>query len=264
MAVANEEVKMQSAKWSKGGIRNSEFGIRNSEFGIAKNPPFALRTPHSALRISPAPRRQPPAARRLLSTAYRLPPTAYQRRGVLLLVVLSMLILFVMIAVTYVLVASRQLSIGKSGFTAARTNGIGVDPPQALVDGAMMQVARGTNNPHSVLGGTMSLLEHYYGGPAGQPVLWGKVGTITPYVSGQILQIEAQPATTAPSLEKHQRYAQRHRGILRRLLTHHVERPGHRHQLAHCAAHDSLQRQQQRQSAHTRAAVQRPDGSRCS
>ena len=129
----------------------------------------------------------------------------------LLLVVLSMLILFVMIAVTYVLVASRQLSIGKSGFTAARTNGIGVDPPQALLDGAMMQVARGTNNPHSVLGGTMSLLEHYYGGPAGQPVLWGKIGTITPYVSGQILQIDApnQPSTAA-KLEEHQRYPQRH------------------------------------------------------
>ena len=44
--------------------------------------------------------------------AHRLP--AGQRRGVLLLVVLILLVMFVMMAVTYVLVATRQLSISKA------------------------------------------------------------------------------------------------------------------------------------------------------
>ncbi len=181
MAVGNEKVKMQSAELRKGGIRKAEGG-RNSAVAALHPPVYS-----------------PGANGR---TAYRLPPTAYQRRGVLLLVVLSMLILFVMIAVTYVLVSSRQLSIGRNQFKNAQTNGIGVDPPQSLVDDAMMEVLRGTTNPRSVLGGSMSLLEHYYGGPAGQPVLYGQVSTITPYVNGQILQIAAvnKPFASPPAL----------------------------------------------------------------
>jgi hypothetical protein len=168
----------------------SKFRIPNSEFRTS----FATGCPFSPSQ-RPAPCTLRPAT----------------RRGVLLLVVLSMLILFVMIAVTYVLVASRQLSIGKSGFTAARTNGIGVDPPQALVDGAVMQVLRGSGNMRSVLY-PLSLLEDYYGGPAGQPVLWGQVGTVTTFPNllpntapansvSPLFQISVAPATTAPVLK---------------------------------------------------------------
>lgn len=92
------------------------------------------------------------------STAYRLPPAAYQRRGVLLLVVLSLLILFVMIAVTYVVVASRHRAANK----AYALKDITGDPPRQQLDAAMMQVLRGSANAHSPLY-PWSLLEHMYG-----------------------------------------------------------------------------------------------------
>ncbi len=62
-----------------------------------------------------------------------------RRRGVLILVVLSLLFLFVLIAITYVLVATRQLSASKQ---FAKT-GVTGDPPQVQLNKAMMQVLRG-------------------------------------------------------------------------------------------------------------------------
>jgi len=81
-----------------------------------------------------------------------------RRRGVLLLVVLILLVLFVMMAVTYVLVATRQLSTSKA---YARKDSTGDPPPQQL-DGVAMQLLRGSTNQHSVLY-PHSLLEHMYG-----------------------------------------------------------------------------------------------------
>src|SRR5262245_29609692 len=104
---------------------------------------------------------------RPLATGHSAVAAAARRRGVLLLVVLSMLILFVMIAVTYVLVSSRQYSSGKSYFQSARTNGVAVDLPATLNDIAMMQLLRGdpadpnTQRFHSVIG-PHSLLEDEY------------------------------------------------------------------------------------------------------
>ncbi len=83
---------------------------------------------------------------------------AGQRRGVLLLVVLILLVMFVMMAVTYVLVATRQLSISKAMGLKDATG----DPPSQVLDGVMMQLVRDTPNKHSVLY-SQSLLEHMYG-----------------------------------------------------------------------------------------------------
>src|SRR5262245_29331294 len=101
----------------------------------------------------------------LFPSLYPLSPAGAARRGVLLLVVLSLLVLFVMIALTYVLVATRHLQANKS---LARKDITG-EPPRKLLDGAMMQVAVGapgsgtTASPiHSVIG-PWSLLEHMYG-----------------------------------------------------------------------------------------------------
>src|SRR5690606_14801483 len=93
-------------------------------------------------------------------TAYRLPPTAASgRRGVLLLVVLSLLVMFVLMALTYVLVATKHLSgvrsIGRGASQSAA-------PPQELLHDAALQVLRGSNNPLSTVG-PHSLLEDEYG-----------------------------------------------------------------------------------------------------
>src|SRR5262245_54903651 len=74
---------------------------------------------------------------RKLPTHCRLPTAASGRRGVLLLVILSLLILFVMIALTYVLVATRHLQASRANARVATTG----EPPQELLEGAAMQVA---------------------------------------------------------------------------------------------------------------------------
>ncbi len=76
----------------------------------------------------------------------------------LLLVVLILLVMFVMMAVTYVLVATRQLSISKAMGLKDATG----DPPSQVLDGVMMQLVRDTTSKHSALY-SQSLLEHMYG-----------------------------------------------------------------------------------------------------
>ena len=110
---------------------------------------------------SDKPQRKRPQAPR------RLPPHAHERRGVLILVVLSLLFLFVLIGITYVLVATRQLNMSKQ-FARSQISG---DPPTVQLDKAMRQVLRGDEgiadgtNPekfHSPIG-PHSLLESMYG-----------------------------------------------------------------------------------------------------
>ncbi len=125
------------------------------------------------------------------------PPRSEERRGVLLLVILSLLILFVMIAVTYVLVAAKHLQTSKNYARVATTG----DTPQHLLDGAMGQVLRGSQNLYSVIY-PHSLLEDFYGGPAGQPLLWAKVGPtvskLPASLPGQILEFDALKAPRIP------------------------------------------------------------------
>jgi hypothetical protein len=131
----------------------------------------------------------PPLARGLQPAACRLPPIARRRRGVLLLVILSLLILFVMIALTYVLVATRHLQASRANARSAITG----EPPQELLDGGIMQIIRGapgtgTNiSPiHSVIG-PWSLLEHMYG----TNTVPGTITNSKFYVNNQILDFTA-------------------------------------------------------------------------
>src|ERR1041385_592943 len=80
------------------------------------------------------------------------------RRGVVLMIMLSLLALFTVLAVTFV-VASGQFRRG--AVIAARAEQTG-DPFDILLQQAMMQVVRGSNHPQSVLG-PHSLLEDMYG-----------------------------------------------------------------------------------------------------
>ncbi len=104
---------------------NREDSGRRAQGAVKRPSPFALRPSP----LHPASCALPPG----------LPPQAAERRGVLILVVLSLLFLFVLIAITYVLVATRQLSMSKQ---FARTSITG-DLPEVQLNKAMMQVLRG-------------------------------------------------------------------------------------------------------------------------
>ena len=156
------------------------FRVQGSGFRKQASVRSAPRPSPLASRLS-----QPP-------TAYRLPPAAAGRRGVLLLVILSLLILFVMIAVTYVLVASRNLQANKS---YARKDVTG-STPQHLLDGAAMQLVRGTNPDPSTqqfrsVIGPWSLLEHMYGMYTAQGTLDDQV---TDSTGGQIVEFKVPTA----------------------------------------------------------------------
>ena len=84
-----------------------------------------------------------------------------QRRGVLLLVVLSMLVVFLLIGVTFVMVANQQKDAAKAATTMAQTG----NAPKNLLDGAMYQLLRDTNNSLSAIRGH-SLLRDMYGDDA--------------------------------------------------------------------------------------------------
>ena len=80
------------------------------------------------------------------------------RRGVLLLLVLCILALFALVAVAFVLISGQSQRSAKNMQRMDQT----LEDPQKLMNEAMMQVARGTINPTSVLG-PHSLLEDMYG-----------------------------------------------------------------------------------------------------
>ncbi len=98
-----------------------------------------------------------------------------RRRGMVLLVVLSLLAIFTLITVSFVLIASQGR---RTAVAAARADQKG-NSPQSQLHEAMLQIVRGTNNPMSVLQ-THSLLEDMYGNDA---------------VLGQVTVNNAFPAT---------------------------------------------------------------------
>jgi hypothetical protein len=98
-----------------------------------------------------------------------------ERRGVLLLVVLSMLVLFVLLTVTYVIVATKERVTSKA---AARVE-ISGDPPSQICDSLLMTLLRDTTNIHSPFH-TWSLLEGIYGNVS----FHGNVGKASQVLNG--------------------------------------------------------------------------------
>jgi hypothetical protein len=88
----------------------------------------------------------------------RVKSRADARRGVLLLVVLSLLMLFSMVAVTFVLLSTRHYETTRYAIRNEQTG----ENPQQLLDNVFAQCIRGTDDPHSVIG-PHSLLEDLYG-----------------------------------------------------------------------------------------------------
>lgn len=113
-----------------------------------------------------------------MASAQRRP----SRRGVLLLVILAMLAMFGVVGMTFVLITSQARRTAETNRRIDQQ----LDPPEHLLDQAMLQVARGTENWNSALS-VHSLLEDLYGDcerardasgnvlPNGEPV----VGVVT-------------------------------------------------------------------------------------
>jgi hypothetical protein len=83
-----------------------------------------------------------------LNTILRAPATSTNRRGVLLLVVLSMLTLFLMLGTTYLIVATRARATARAfaKASAEAASPVGAIEGQRLVDEAFRIVARGPAN----------------------------------------------------------------------------------------------------------------------
>lgn len=134
-------------------------------------------TPSAAKRINL--RRVPPlrcAPRRLR-----------ERRGVLLLVVLSVLVLFVLLTVTYVIVATKERGAAKA---SARVELSG-DPPNQLCDALMMVLLRDTADIHSPFH-SWSLLEGIYGNISVRGQVTGQTSLGT--TGGQFIFLPVNPA----------------------------------------------------------------------
>src|SRR5262245_60913985 len=102
-------------------------------------------------RSAPRTSRNRPARRaRLLTRRAKLNAARRPRRGVLLLVVLSLLVLFLMVGMAFVVTAKQSEKAAKSSMKAAvRISG---EAAQAdLLDEVLMQIVRDTNNPNSSL-----------------------------------------------------------------------------------------------------------------
>ena len=80
------------------------------------------------------------------------------RRGVLLLIVLSLLVLFLLVGVSFMVSAGQFNRLAKS---AARQDVTGMPGPK-LADSVLYQILRGSKNPYSAIH-SHSLLEDLYG-----------------------------------------------------------------------------------------------------
>ncbi len=102
------------------------------------------------------------------------------RRGVVLLVVLSLLVLFIIIAVTFAVVASAHRRSAES----IATKEVFRDDPRKLLDQTLYQLLRDTLDEHSVMRGH-SLLRDIYG----DDYVVGQVST-APQVFGQLVEFQ--------------------------------------------------------------------------
>ena len=109
------------------------------------------------------------------------------RRGVVLLVVLSLLVLFVVVAVTYAVVAGH---FRRAAVASSRFEQLG-DDPHRFVDRAMYQLLRDTPLPSSMMG--HSLLHDLYGPKGVRGVVNSDAVFEVPSGQGQLLRIEFAP-----------------------------------------------------------------------
>ena len=105
------------------------------------------------------------------------------RRGVLMLVVLSMLVLFMLIGTAFLMSSSQEQ---KTATAAAKNNRVG-NYGTKLLDRALLQVVRDTENPYSVIH-YHSLLRDLYGTNGIQGVIYSpSTGSVDPTkAAGQV------------------------------------------------------------------------------
>ncbi|HEY3392000.1 MAG TPA: hypothetical protein VGK58_04795, partial [Lacipirellulaceae bacterium] len=89
------------------------------------------------------------------------------RRGVLLLVVLSMLVLFMLIGTTFLMTSNQERQSAKKSGRADRLG----NHATKLLDRALLQVVRGTENPYSAIRGH-DLLSDLYGTDGFQGIIY--------------------------------------------------------------------------------------------
>jgi len=118
---------------------------------------------------------------------------SHARRGVLLLVILGLLAMFGLVAIAFVVLTGHEQRNAKQ----LQRMDEQYDPPQQLLEGALFQVLRGTNNrsvnnPGSVIG-PHGLLEDLYGADT---VIGTFDGTMaTELAAGQLIEFDAAVIT---------------------------------------------------------------------
>ncbi len=113
----------------------------------------------------------------------------HRRRGVLLLIVLCVLFMFLLLAITYAVVASKERSVSRNYARLERSG----DPPNVVLDQIFMMLARDTNDPHSPFR-SWSLLEGIYGNVSFRGTVGGSPA---PQAGGQFLQFTPTVSGTA-------------------------------------------------------------------
>jgi hypothetical protein len=124
------------------------------------------------------------AAATIAMTTNRVPA---RRRGVLLLVVLSMLTLFLLLGTTYVILAARARSTAKAFRSLAVSQTQFSTTWQPALQDAALEVIRGSQNPRSAIG-PYNLLADKYGGSQTYSV----IGAVLPVAAGQLLRLRIQ------------------------------------------------------------------------
>ena len=156
----------------------SEFGLRNSDCGITVKQCCALpfRNPQSAIRIPHSP-----------------------RRGILLLVVLSMLTLFLLIGTAFIVSANHFRRSMKIQAGVTQTSNSSIDQG-LLLDEVINQLVRDTNNQNSSLR-FHSLLRDMYGNDGILAEVTGSnwAGASQALTGGQMLQFQLYLNAGTPS-----------------------------------------------------------------
>ena len=134
--------------------------------------------------------------RRIARGPRRARSSRRHRRGVLLLVVLSLLVLFMLLGTAFLMTSSQYKSGAAS---SAKLNRVGTFPTKSL-DRALMQVVRDTDNPYSVVR-YHSLLRDMYGADGFEGTVYSPVSTASfnPTVADQQVTRFAAATTGTPA-----------------------------------------------------------------